>query len=160
MESWGKQTVSQIDEKLKNTQQRDIRYFRIEEFKRNVFRVDEFSTNCPVCRKQKIDVNGVVANIDEAINTPGARRREYDRLISRLASHMQKEHGFYAPFYFTYLFSFFGMAAGIVIGSLLLKIFPAEGWALLTLGFVAGLTAGYVWGGIKDGKIRSSKKLM
>ena len=81
-----------------------------------------------------------------AINTPGQPRREYDRLIGKLNSHMQKQHGFYAPFYFTYLFAFFGMVGGIVMGYFLLKIIPAHGWALLSFGFVAGLVTGYIIG--------------
>lgn len=160
MANWSEEMKNQLDEKLTGTKTRDIRFYRIDEFKRNIVRVDSFSGNCPQCQKQKIDIAEAVAKIDEAVHVPGRSRRNYDRLISRLSGHMQKEHGFYAPFYFTYLYSFFGMIAGLVLGYLLLKLLPQHNWAMLSLGFVIGLIAGYAWGAGKDNKIRSDKKLM
>ncbi|MEE4285644.1 MAG: hypothetical protein V2I31_05830 [Mariniphaga sp.] len=160
MGDWSKQVNLRLDEKLTGLKQRDLRFFRIEEFKRNIERVDRFSKNCPACEKEKLNISGIVAKIDEAIQVPGKSRREYDRIISRLSTHMQKVHGFFPPFYFTYLLSFFGMVAGLLLGYLLMIIFPAWDWMMLTLGFVAGLFAGYIWGNRKDGRIRTYKKLM
>lgn len=160
MESWGTSVINKLNNNLKNSKKRDINFFRIEEFKRNIKRVDNFSTKCPVCQKHKMHIAETVDKIDEAINVPGSTRRNYDRLISNLSSHMQKVHGYYTPFYFSYLYSFFGMVAGLVLGYLLLKLFPAYGWEMLSLGFILGLIAGYVKGNIKDNKIRSDKKLM
>jgi hypothetical protein len=160
MGDWSKQVNLRLDEKLTGLKQRDLRFFRIDEFKRNIERVDRFSKNCPACEKEKLNISGIVAKIDEAIQVPGKSRREYDRIISRLSTHMQKVHGFFPPFYFTYLLSFFGMVAGLLLGYLLMIIFPAWDWMMLTLGFVAGLFAGYIWGNRKDGRIRTYKKLM
>jgi hypothetical protein len=160
MEEWAEQLIFQVDEKLKATRKRDLRFFRVDEFKRNVERVGSFSKSCPVCQKEKSDIAEVARKVDEAINVPGKSRREYDRLIGRLASHMQKAHGFFTPFYFTYLYSFFGMVAGLVLGYLLMKLFPAFNWAMLSAGFTLGLIAGYFLGGRKDTKIRILKKLM
>ena len=160
MENWATEIKTDIDLKLKDTKTRDIRFFRIEEFKRNIDRVEEFSRTCPYCTKQKIYIAEATEKIDEAVNTPGKTRRDYDRLISQLARHMQKEHGFYAPFYYTYLYSFFGMVAGMLAGYLLMQILLQYNWALLSLGFVVGLITGYTLGSRKDSKIRSSKKLM
>lgn len=150
----------QLDEKLQGIKQRDLRFFRIEEFKRNIKRVGTFSESCSVCEKEKLNITEIGRKIDEAIKVPGQSRREYDRAISRLSSHMQKVHGFFPPFYYAYLFSFFGMVAGLLLGYLLMKIFPDLSWIMLTTGFVAGLLAGYVWGNKKDAIIRSQKKLM
>jgi len=94
------------------------------------------------------------------VNVPGQTRREYDRMIGRLSIHMQKEHGFYTPFHFVYLYSFFGMVAGLLLGYLLLKILPQYDWTMLAVGFSVGLISGYIWGNIKDKKIRSENKLM
>ena len=109
---------------------------------------------------EKLNVQEVVKTFDQAINVPGKARREYDRLISRLSGHMQKEHGFFPPYYYTYLFSFFGMLAGLVLGYLLMKIFPAWDYAMLSAGFVAGLLLGYFAGNKRDSKVRAEKKLM
>jgi hypothetical protein len=160
MEDWSKQVILQLDKKLQGIKQRDLRFFRMEEFKRNIERVDDFSKNCPACEKEKLSIAEITEKINEAIQVPGKSRREYDRIISRLSTHMQKVHGFFPPFYFTYLFSFFGMIAGVLFGYLLMKIFPAWNWIMLSSGFVAGLLAGYVWGTRKDAKVRMQKKLM
>jgi len=160
MEEWSKQTISQLDEKTKNIKQRDIRFYRVEEFKRNIERVGEFSKKCPYCEKEKINIAVMAGKIDEAIDVPGKTRREYDRAISRLSEHMQKHHGFFTPYYYTYLFSFFGMVAGLLLGYLLMKLFPAYNFTMLSAGFVGGLLTGYFMGNARDKKIRASKKIM
>lgn len=160
MGNWETNVVAKIDNKLAGIKEKEIRFFRVDEFKRNIVRVESFSPDCQFCQNQKTDIAETVEKIDEAIKVPGQSRREYDRIISRLASHMQKEHGFFAPFYFAYLFSFFGMVAGLVFGYFLLKLFPAYNWVMLSVGFSAGLVAGYFWGIIKDKKVRAEKKLM
>jgi len=160
MEKWDTEIKTRLDKKLEGTKDRDIRFYRIDEFKRNIERVETFSRSCPHCSKQKIHIAETVDTIDKAVNTPGRTRRNYDRLISNLSRHMQKEHGFYAPYYYTYLFSFFGMVAGLLIGYLAMKFLPQLNYALLSLGFVAGLITGYAWGNVKDNKVRSDKKVM
>lgn len=160
MEDWTSQMVSAIDEKLKDARQTDLRFFRVEEFKRNVERTGTFSGKCPVCTRQQINIKQVVDNIDQAIGSPGKTRRDYDRLINRLASHMQKEHGYYTPYHFTYRYSFYGMLTGIVTGFLLMMLFSEYNWAYLSGGFSLGLLLGYIYGGQKDRKIREKKMIM
>ncbi len=160
MEDWTSQMTSAIDEKLKDARQSDLRFFRVEEFKRNVERTGTFSGKCPVCTRQQTDIKEVVGKIDKAVNIPGRERREYDRLINRLASHMQKEHGFYTPYHYTYRHSFYGMLIGIVTGLLLMMLFSQYNWAYVSGGFSAGLILGYIYGSQKDRKIRENKMLM
>ncbi len=160
MADWVKNTITRVDDKLTGIKQRDLRFYRVDEFKRNIERIGDFSKSCPFCEKEKIYISEIVSKLDEAINVPGKSRREYDRLIGSLASHMQKVHGYFPPFHFTYLFSFFGMVAGLLFGYLLMRLFPELNWAMLSAGFAAGLIAGYFVGVKKDGKIRIQKKLM
>ncbi len=160
MKDWNSQIISTINEKLKDTRQSDLRFFRVEEFKRNVERTGTFSGKCPVCTRQKIIINEIVANIDQAIGTPGKLRRDYDRLINKLASHMQKEHGFYTPFHYTYRHSFYGIVLGTITGFLLMMLFSQYNWAYLSGGFSLGLLVGYIRGNQKDRKIREKKMLM
>lgn len=160
MGKWSEQIIATLDNKLSDTKQRDIRFYRVEEFKRNIERVGSFSASCSTCNNEKKNISAIIEKIDEAIDVPGNSRREYDRLISRLAAHMQKSHGFFTPYHFSYLYSFLGIVAGLLLGYLLMKLNPAHGGAMLSAGFVAGLIAGYFSGAAKDRKIRSSKKLM
>ena len=119
MENWAEQINSRIDINLKKSREKDLRFFRIDEFKRNVTRVGEFSASCSICNKTKIDIAESSETITEAVNVPGHARREFDRLISRLSKHMRKEHGFYPPYYYSYTYSFIGIVFGLVIGFIL-----------------------------------------
>ncbi|MCF6356200.1 MAG: hypothetical protein L3J54_00215 [Draconibacterium sp.] len=160
MENWATEIKNTIDTKLKGTRDKEIRFYRIDEFKRNITRVDSFSKSCPFCQQQKIYVAEVVDKIDEAVHVPGQTRREYDRLISKLSKHIQKEHGFYTPYYFAYIYSFFGIVGGLILGYVLTKINHEFRIEMLSVGFIVGLIPTYVWGSIKDKKVRSEKRLM
>jgi len=160
MENWAAETTNTINKRLEDVREKDIRFYRIEEFKRNIGRIDTNSKSCPFCSKQKINISDISDKIDEAVNIPGKTRREYDRLIGQLSKHMQKEHGFYAPYYFTYLYSFFGMVAGLVVGYLLMLFISGYNWEIFILGFALGLVPAHIIGHFKDKKIRRAKKLM
>ena len=160
MESWSEDQISKIDAKLECVKEKDLRFFRIDEFKRNLIRTEKFSTNCPECKRQIININEAVNSIDEAINHVGRKRRAYDKLISALSKHMRKEHGYYAPYYFTYLISFFGIVAGSVLRYFLMQLNVELKLELFCLGFAIGLLPTYVYGHLKDKKIRKEKRLM
>lgn len=160
MGNWSEELHNKIDEQLKNAREKDLRFFRIDEFKRNISRVDDFSNSCPVCKKEQIDIAEAVNTIAQAVNHVGKPRRDYDRLITRLSKHMQKEHGFYAPYYFTYLISFFGIIGGSVLGYLLMQLNADIKLELFLIGFSIGLLPTYIWGHLKDKKIRKEKRLM
>ncbi len=159
-ENWGKGMVAKVDDKLANAREKDIRFFRIDEFKRNVKRVNKFSSGCGYCNRLKLDIDEVVETINEAVDVPGNKRREYDRLISRLSIHMRKEHGFYPPFYYSYFYSFYGFVAGAFLGYLMFLLIPANSEAMFSVGFALCLVVGYIWGSRKDHKIRLMEKLM
>lgn len=160
MGNWSDNLKEKIDKQLKETRDKDLRFFRIDEFKRNISRVDDFSNSCPVCKKEQINITEAVNTIDQAVHHISQQRRNYDRLITRLSKHMQKEHGFYAPYYFTYLISFFGIIGGSILGYLLMQINPAIKLELFLIGFSIGLLPTYIWGHLKDKKIRAEKRLM
>lgn len=160
MESWLAKISTQIDSKLEGVNEKDNRFYRIDEFKRNISRVSTFSKSCPTCKTEMQNIQQATETIDDAINTIGKTRRDYDKLISRLSKHMQKEHGFYTPYYFTYIYSFFGFVLGGIIGYFLMSINPDVKLELFCLGFAIGLLPTYILGYARDKKVRAAKKLM
>lgn len=160
MGNWADELNQQIDLNLKEAREKDVRFFRVDEFKRNIERTDEFSARCRFCLHQKSEILTAVESLEEAVEIPGKKRREYDKLISSLSKHMQKEHGFYPPFYFSYLFAFFGLVAGFCISYLLTMVFPAHSEVIYLVGFTLGIVVAYFWGSHKDKKIRSLNKIM
>ena len=93
MSSWSENILQQIDNNLKAIKEKDLRFYRIDEFKRNISRVDTFSETCSACKNEMVNISEIVNNIEEAVNVPGNKRREYERLISRLSKHIQKKQG-------------------------------------------------------------------
>lgn len=160
MKSWSAKISAEIDRKLADTRDKDKLFFRVNEFKRNIARVDAFSAACPHCKSEIPAIETAVEQIDVAVETPGRERREYDRLISRLARHMQKEHGFYAPFHFSYVYALYGLLAGLALSLLLYLLFPHYWLEMFAVGLSSGIVVSYVFGSLKDKKVRAEKKLM
>ena len=138
MENWATETIEQINNKLEGEKEKEIRFYRVDELKRNIQRVHDFSKKCPRCQQEKITIKEVADTIDEAIKVPGKSRREYDRIIDRLSKHIRKEHGFYPPYYFAYYYSFIGIALGLILGFVLYKILPELWMEMLSAGFSSG----------------------
>ncbi len=160
MGNWAKEINETIESKLKDARDKDLRFLRMDEFKRNITRIDTFSESCSFCQKHKVEVVEAVSEIDKTVNEPGETRRNYDRLIYRISKHMQKEHKFYPPYYFAYHYSFIGMVAGLILGFILMKTVPGYSTEMLSIGFSIGLIPGYIFGAINDRKIRSEKRIM
>lgn len=160
MENWSDRALSNMEQQLAGVKDKDLRFFRMEELQRNVRRTGEFAATCKRCQHMKTEVDSALVHLNEAISVPGQYRREVDRLIARLANHMMKEHGFYPPWHFNYLYSLAGMLAGTLISLAAVLVLPGKPWELLAAGFAAGLIAGQVTGGRKDRIIRADNKLM
>lgn len=160
MDNWANHIRETLKIKLEGVKDREIRFFRIEEFLRNVHRTEEFSNNCMQCNSNKIEINTIIEKIDEAIKVPGKTRREYDGIIGRLSNHMRKEHNFYPPFHYTYTYSFIGIVLGLIIGFLATLLFPSTNWLILVGCLTIGMIIGNIIGHKKDKKIRNDNRLM
>ncbi len=161
MKNWAEEKIEQIQAQLEGSNEKDLRFFRIAEFERMIRRTEELAPTCSECQKMKADIALIVAQIGEAIHQPGKPRRAYDRLIDRLARHQRKTHGFYPPYYFTYLYSFFGLLGGTALGALVWLGFVAQpvSYFLLT-GSMLGLLAARIPGSRKDQQLRDRNKLL
>ncbi|HKJ43019.1 MAG TPA: hypothetical protein VKA27_13075 [Sunxiuqinia sp.] len=161
MSDWSKEIIGKLHDELKGSRDKDLRFFRLEEYMRMVERVDQFAPSCPECNHFKPQVEEQLKTIQNAIHSPGRSRRQYDRHIDQLARHMKKKHGFYPPFYFTYINSFYFTLATTGVTFLVSLLFPSiDHWYFVVPGFILGLLAGQFYGAKKDGKIRATKKIL
>lgn len=160
MQNWADNILKDMEQRLSGSREKDLRFFRIDELRRNIRRVDEFAHICDICRHLKLETETALVYVNEAVNVPGPHRRELDRLVARLARHILKAHKFYPPWYFNYLYSLYGIATGTLAGFLLVMAIPSKPWELLAAGFVTGIIAGQFLGGRKDRKVRGDKRLM
>ena len=158
---WFEKIDETVREKLAGSRDKDIRFFRVEEFLRMAKRADDFAQTCRECSSFKHQIEQATGSIDKAVNHAGRDRRTYDRLIGKLSSHMQKQHQFYPPYHFTYLYSAAGMAGAGIAGFLIsLPFTQIDRWFFIVPAFVVGLIAGNFIGARKDAKVRNSQKLL
>ncbi len=161
MTNWNEKILANMDISLSGIRDKDQRFFRIDELRRNITRVSQFAETCHQCLSFKEDIESNLVHLNEAINVPGQCRRDLDRLIARLSRHMIKAHHFYPPYHFNYLFTTYGLLAGLALALPLILFFPYEHMDVLAAGiFITGLLAGRIIGGKRDRKIRNDKKLM
>lgn len=160
MQNWAENVLKEMEQRLSGTREKDMRFFRIDELRRNIKRIDNYTPDCDICRNLKNETEIVLAHVNEAVNVPGSHRRELDRLMARLARHMMKTHRYYPPYYFNYLYSFYGIAAGSLLGLLVTLVIPSKPWELLAAGFVFGIIIGQFFGGKKDRIVRRNDRLM
>ena len=161
MKNWKDTITEQLHTKMEGINEKDFRFYRVAEFERMINRSHDLSANCKICQAFKPEIDTIVETIDTAIQTPGRLRRNYDRLIDRMAKHQRREHQYFQPYYFTYNYSFFGMLTGSALGLLLgFVIFPEAIWYFILSGFVIGLLAARFWGARKDKVVRASGKLL
>lgn len=160
MNNWEKKVLEEMELSLQGVRERDLRFFRIDELKRNISRVAGFSAACPDCRNVRSEIESAMVHLNEAIQVPGQHRREADRLIARLGRHMMKAHRLYPPWHFTYLYSFYGIVTGTLFFLPLVYLLPETHWEILAAGFVAGLITGQFTGGKKDRAVRHENRLM
>lgn len=160
MDKWTESVIGNINQALEGTREKDLRFFRIDELLRNIERVGKLSESCAECKRLKTEIETTIPNIREAMEVPGKKRRELDRLIARLARHIMKAHQFYPPWHHNYLYSFYGLVIGSAVGALTMALLPGQKWEILAAGFAIGLITGQLIGGKKDREIRNNQKLM
>ena len=161
MGDWSEKIIQNIEEQLKGVRDKDLRFFRIEEFFRMTRRVDEYASSCRDCNSFKYEIEKISDDVSKAVKYPGRNRIRFDRLQGKMAKHMRKAHGFYPPFYFTYLLSAsyaFSASAAAILLSLIL---PASyRWFIIIPAFILGLITGNLSGAKKDAKVRNNQKLL
>ena len=160
MENQTEQMIALMEEKLKGTEEKKLRFFRLDELKRNIRRSSIYEHDCEVCRLFIPETEATVNHIGEAVNVPGKERRELDRLIFRLSNHMMKEHGFFPRYHFSYRWSIVGIFSGLILGYLLFRLFPDHGLIFAAVALIAGLFTGQILGRRLDLKIKDQGKVM
>ena len=161
MENWYPEFEKRLVEQLKGTKESDLRFFRIEEYFRNAERVDQHAADCHECysfRQQMDQSRDLVAR---AVQHPGQERRRLDDMQAKINEHMRKSHGFYPPYYHTYMQSIYWTIGLMAVACLLTFVFPdMEKAVFYSPAFAVGVVTGQIIGGKKDRKIRETNKIL
>lgn len=160
MEKRSDRIITEIEQQLKGCREKDLRFFRIDEYIRNIRRLGEFEAACPACRGLLHETEQSLFDLRTAIESPGKKRASLDRLMVKLSGHMSKAHGYFPPYYYRYIHSAIGLAAGTLSGVLMVLAIAGHPWEFVMAGSLVGIIAGQITGGRKDSVIRSEKRLM
>ncbi len=160
MEKQAVKIVNEIELRLRGCREKDLRFFRIDEYIRNIRRLDEFEETCEGCRALQKETEASLVYIRKAVDSPGKNRAALDRLMAKLARHMTRHHHFFPPYYHKYLHSALGLAIGSLAGVLVVLSIPGNPWEFVMAGALVGIIAGQVTGGSKDRVIRAENRLM
>jgi len=161
MSDWYHKYEEKVFNLLKNEKNRDIRFFRIEEMLRMAERADKYSLTCKECLSLKNRLDQGEASLKKAVQYPGEERKKLDNLQTEMASHMKKIHGFYPPYYFSYLYSTIGILLFMVIAFIFYLFFPSFSlWNILSVAFSAGVIIGQITGHKKDNHIKREGKML
>lgn len=161
MTEWSQNIAVRLKQELTGVNEKDLRFFRVEEYLRIIRRVDEFSGECKDCNQLKPEIEQQIPAAAKAIKQVGRERAAYDRHLDKLARHMKNGHGFYPPYYYTYSLGFLYTVIATGLAFLVSFLFPAiDPWMFVVPGFIAGLLAGQLKGAQKDAKVRANNKLL
>ncbi|WP_372775451.1 hypothetical protein [Mangrovibacterium sp.] len=161
MENWYPDFEKTLVEQLQGTNERDLRFFRIEEYFRNAERVDSQAEKCRECYSFRSQMDQHKSTVAKAVQQPGKERRELDRLQSRMNDHMRKAHGYFPPYYHAYMQSVYWTVSLMGLAFLLTLVFPhIEKFVFYSPAFAIGVLTGQIVGGKKDRKIRATKKIL
>lgn len=161
MENWYPEFEKSLVEQLQQAKAGDLRFFRMEEYFRNAERIDNQAGTCRQCKALRHDMDRSKEEVGKAVSHPGPERRRLDDLQSRINDHLRKSHGFYPPYYHTYMQSIYWTVSLMAIAFILTFIFPALDKAIFySPAFALGVVTGQIIGGKRDRKIRETNKIL
>ena len=141
-----------------------LRSYRPDRFIKLAARLEEYESSCYTCKEFKNEANEVLIKLRKEEQLPDSTFQIYIHLFRRVTDHLKSKHHLLYPQYYSSIFTFGGMAAGLLIGFLFWFIlFPSEDFfldpkmGLMLTGFI-GLFAGRIVGSRKDKIIRQANK--
>ncbi|RLD80017.1 MAG: hypothetical protein DRJ10_07995 [Bacteroidetes bacterium] len=158
---WYKKIEKKIIEENEKLYKNDFKFYQVESFLKIAKKVDQFAPNCENCNGSKTISEELAENLFEYLKGDVNSRRKYENKLETMNKHLRKEHSIYPKQYFISLYSFFGVAGGLLSGVLIAYMtIPGFMKQSLLFGFVAGLIIGRIWGKIKDNKLIKAEKVL
>lgn len=161
MENWYPEFEKSLVSQLQQAKPSDLRFFRMEEFFRNAERIGSLAATCRQCESLRLELDQLKSEVGKAVMNPGPERRRLDGLQSRINDHLRKRHGFYPPYYHSYMQSVYWTLSLMALAFVLTYLFPGLDKAVFySPAFAVGVITGQVIGGKRDRKIRENNKTL
>ncbi len=137
---------------------RDYRFYQIEKLKK-IAQLIEQQNSCAVCKDLRLELEQIVDEMNRLINQSGTNRSEYENRVEALVQHLNKQHGVYRMYHFTYRYSTYAVLIAIAIGLLLsFAIYQQFEGMLFLVSIALGILVGNILGAKKDNICRNEKR--
>jgi len=156
--SWLSDLLIKLEHNRESLSLKDDRFLQINLFNNLITKIDNYSDTCEKCKNYKIDIENYIENL-KAISISTQKQKDYEKFLTELKLHLEKEHKIYPARYFNSIFSFAGMLTGAAIGALTgYLINPKFLWSGILIGWTTGLLMGKIIGIKKDKKLQQQNK--
>ncbi len=139
---------------------KQIRYFRPDRFIRMAERMEEFKSDCKICKACFDEAFVLIARLKSEEGISEEAFFTYNTLFKKLTEHLRTKHQLVFPRYYSSIFTLIGILSGLAVWLVFWKLAGSKmefildnRTMLLILGF-AGLSMGRLVGMRKDKKIQ------
>jgi hypothetical protein len=158
---WYTKTEMQVAQKLDKVYKRDVKFYQVDSFLKMAKKVDTLAASCKSCNELKISAEYIAENLSELLKGDISSRIIYEKKLEEIRLHLRKQHHIYPAQYNLYLYSFLGLAFGLMLSYLIMKIInPNALKEGLVLGTVIGLISGRIIGKFRDGRLKKENRLL
>ncbi len=136
---------------------KDYTFFNVEHIKNAASHTVKYINRCEQCKANKDELVALSEQFPEMLQTIGGRR-QFNRRLDKVLTHLRKAHGVYPRGYFTGIFTVIGVVAGGIAGWLAAKAGLLSLYASMPVFLGLGLTAGWIYGQIRDKEVATQGK--
>lgn len=153
MSEWTENFEYDIKAQIDGVKRLDAGFMNVRLLNNSAKKLDEFATECNVCKQYKKDYEEILPEIVKRIDEPKFRSN-YEKKLVAVSKHLRIEHGIMPKKYYASLYTLFGIGIGLVLAYILTYFFQ-EGLVNIGLlyGGIIGIIIGYFLGQSKDKKL-------
>ncbi len=150
-ESWLNNTLESFAAYKQTLSNKDIKKYKLDYIARVAKRIADLSNECGDCQKYKAEISKLVQDLGGLVQSSKEEKKNYDRKIKEITSHLQKKHKLVAEG--TYVG--FGIAVGPAIGVAL-----GSGMGNVGAGIGIGIGIGLAIGSALEAKAKKDGKII
>ena len=158
---WYKKIENKIHEQNEQLYKKDFKFYHVDTFLKLAKRIDSFSVTCATCKHLKTSIEEISENLNDYLKGDIVSRKKYERKLDEMNKHIRSIHKIYPKQFNLSLFSFIGLAVGLLAGWFIAYLVDKE-YAKhgLILGFMFGIIVGRIIGKIRDNKLKKEGRVL
>lgn len=116
-DNWLNNTLESIAAQKQTFSKKDMKKYKLDFLARVAMRVADLSKECGECQKFQDDISTLTQHLGGLIQSSKGEKKNYDRKIREITTHLKKKHKLYAEGTFLGFGIALGPAIGVAIGS-------------------------------------------